>query len=200
MNINNFLGKWQSKDCSVSFSINKANTSSGVEICAIDSLDGEKFIISDIRLIDHALACKSLVPSTNHIVRYQFQPTLIQNQLLANFTYVEKWISTSKRIFSDKRICTIKELLGSWRYSDLSSTSLIFHIKQNEKCEIVVTVSHPDFNIEDFEVRNLEVDNDGISFDVNHFQYDFPVRYSIFLPENEFVSVETTMYEIWERN
>jgi hypothetical protein len=86
------LGTWRDPDVdglTVLFSVTAAGDTFDVQ--GLDTSDGEKLVISDVRWDGSVLTFVSLVPSTAHRVEYEFE-TVTQSEVIVRFTNTERWV------------------------------------------------------------------------------------------------------------
>jgi hypothetical protein len=60
------------------------------DVAGIDTSDGERLVISDVRWDGRILSFTSLVPSTSHVVTYEFEVTA-PSEVAVRYTLTERW-------------------------------------------------------------------------------------------------------------
>lgn len=103
--INFFTGIWQGdeEDGRIQYKINWCNT----EFCiyGVDTVDGEKLLIGDIRFVDKSLKFSSFMPSIGRFAENTFQP-ISQHEIKVSFVHtvyfvmkqINQFTSQGKRI------------------------------------------------------------------------------------------------------
>ena len=87
------VGTWSDADreygTSVQFTIRAAGAN--VEVTGLDTRDGEKLSLSNIRCDGRLLRFDSLVPSSAHRVEYVFE-VVSPSELRVSYTTCERWV------------------------------------------------------------------------------------------------------------